>query len=1206
MSAADAEPHFVFGVQTGVANSLIYLDEQNILFPFGNNCVCFNIERKCQDFIQATQNSLGMLALAISANRRYLAVSERGEQGTITVYDLLEKNRKKHVLSLEDGPVQEFVSVAFSHDCHYLISQSGAPDWTLFFWTLRKPRVIVKVKTGGLSYPINQVSFSPEDNTRICVCGNGLFKLLHHTAGELKQCSIKKLENMESHNFLSHSWVSERHVIVGTDAGRLMGFESGVLCWETNVMTAPLMPDSERSEETNQEEGVAAQQPCITAIVAYSRGFICSAGPGMVCLFDRMNDGASFRKSREIRIPPDTCCHDPSQAEKQEIVAMCISPTEAILSASTDRGQLYCANLIAIETSKEEEEPAQFEYLYHAFHWGTITSLSICVHKPLIATSSLDLSVRIWNFKTNTLEIYKGFSEEPHCVALHPSGLSVMVAFNKRLAWMNLLFDNFRLFKEFTLKGCTECAFSNGGHMFAAISGTTVHIYSTASFENIMGLADHNATVRSIVWSEDDSKLVSCGTDGVVYCWDAQSGELESECTHKSCRYTNVSISPDGETIFAVGTDCTLKEIQDGQILTEVPANTVTYTTLALSREGKVLFCGTSAGSITIMSCPLSSQEELFEFKGHAGAITRMAITFDDQFLLTISEDGSLLIWKIIWNRYGLMRDKKMCYLEEILITKSDLEEKNYNMMELNARVQVLNIENQYQLRLKDMEHKRLFKKMTAEFTQQIEALEQNMNVLKAEKDKLVLEHNKLLKEVVEEHARVTKELNSSMQRKLGQEYKASHVLQLGSQKELQECRLQLQSMEDSHKRVLEQLTGSYESKLQENLLQLQQCKDGSRQQRMEYELMIKMIEQDGDREILDIRCKYETKLKEEREISTQYKDEAGIMRKKFNCLQKEISDKNKEIEKLKAEVKKHLNVISCLENDILGLEREIMWRNENIEEKEVQIGQMRKRNVDLEKLKYILDHRVHELTTQIEPKEKTIKEMKEQIQQMEGELAVFSKQNAQLEISIAELKLKLKATDKDMRQAMEKACDMRTIVKGFKADLLRCADSVQDPRNLKESVLELHDRYIDQDEEDGLRQDLGKLRDGRNRDDVGKTVVMSLRRKLAKETETHCNEKFKWMQDDSTLIKELNDLRKELKLSQDKVHDYENQLSVYRRTKSSTSFGTEECNPSACGPGIQATTLTPEEENQRIIRLQRAEIHSLRQQILEYTGEPH
>lgn len=54
-----------------------------------------------------------------------------------------------------------------------------------------------------------------------------------------------------------------------------------------------------------------------------------------------------------------------------------------------------------------------------------------------------------------------------------------------------------------------------------------------------------------------------------------------------------------------------------------------------------------------------------------------MAITFDDQYLLSASEDGCVFIWKIIEQEgYGLKRDKEMSYAEEILITKSDVEEK--------------------------------------------------------------------------------------------------------------------------------------------------------------------------------------------------------------------------------------------------------------------------------------------------------------------------------------------------------------------------------------------------------------------------------------------------------------------------------------------------------------------------------------------------
>ena len=53
-----------------------------------------------------------------------------------------------------------------------------------------------------------------------------------------------------------------------------------------------------------------------------------------------------------------------------------------------------------------------------------------------------------------------------------------------------------------------------------------------------------------------------------------------------------------------------------------------------------------------------------------------MRITFDDQYLVTVSEDASLFIHKISDKEGRGKRDRDVPYAEEILITRSDLEEK--------------------------------------------------------------------------------------------------------------------------------------------------------------------------------------------------------------------------------------------------------------------------------------------------------------------------------------------------------------------------------------------------------------------------------------------------------------------------------------------------------------------------------------------------
>ncbi|CAB1332248.1 unnamed protein product, partial [Coregonus sp. 'balchen'] len=1135
MSAVVAQCHYSFGLRRGVANNLLYFDEQTVIFPSGNNCVRYNIDQKWQRFIPGLERSQGMYALAISSNRRYLAVSERGERATITVYNLQhEQSRKRKVLNGGDIHVQEFVSMAFSTDSKYLIGQSGTPDYTLFYWMWEKQKVMAMVKTTVAANPVNQ--------------------LFRYAEGVLKQSTFHK---QETHNFLSHAWMSEERVIAGTEAGRLMVFESGDLRWDMSVTTKATMSQDSDSAERNDEEA-PPQLPRVTVITAYSKGFACSAGPGTVYLFERTDDKDNYRKTREIRIPPDQCSHEPSYAEQQQIVSLVISPSEETVVTSTDRGQLYSIALSSAETSKGEQ--VQFEFLSHSFHSGSITGLSICIRKPIIATCSLDQSVRIWNVETNTLELYKEFQEEAFSIALHPSGLYVMVGFSDKLRLMNLLIDDVRTFKEFTVRGCRECAFSHGGHLLAAVNGNVIHIYSTSTFENVLNLKGHNGKVRSIAWSGDDSRLVSCGMEGAVYEWNTLTSKRESESVLKSCSYTSVTVSSDAKTIFA--------------ILREVPAEDVAYTTIAMSRSGRTLFTGTSIGTIRAIKYPLSIQKDWIEYQAHSSPVTKMVITFDDQYLLTVSEDGCLLIWKIIDKEgRGLKRDKEITYAEEILIIKPDLEEKNQVMLELKTRVEELKMENEYQLRLKDMNYNEKTKELSAKFVRQMESLKTKIQILKTERDNMEVANQETMFEVMEKHSKELQDMESANSQKLMLEYEKYQELQFKSQQMQQDYEEQLQQMDESKTAALEELTLYYEGKIQEKLLVLEQVR--------EFEESRKQMEEDGDREIQDIRIRYERWLRDEREANMLMKRDTGIMKKKFSSLQTNIDNRNVEMERMKSEQQNLQAIIKSLEKDILALKKAIQERDETIQDKEKRIYDLKKKNQELEKFKLVLDYKIKELKKQIEPRENDIKEMKEQIHE---------------ELDIAELKLKLTTTDKEMHKGLKKVRDVEALVRRFKTDLHNCVGFIQEPKRLKDSIRDLYDRYAQQsDVLDIVSVDGNIQREyARQREHLERNVA-SLKMKLANDSVVHHADNVKIMQENVTLISEVNDLRRELHLVRSQVHDYKGLMGKKGQKQTNTLKAL--LSPRA-NPSNMVVRLNEEDEGDRIIQLQRLEIKRLREEI--------
>ena len=144
---------------------------------------------------------------------------------------------------------------------------------------------------------------------------------------------------------------------------------------------------------------------------------------------------------------------------------------------------------------------------------------------------------------------------------------------------------------------------------------------------------------------------------------------------------------------------------------------------LAISESGKLLFSATASGAIRTYKTPIENE---FTFVGaHSSNITALAVSVDDMFLFSGGDDGLLFIFGIngssFFNivtissthhivfapdkdaRLYKRKDDHIVFSDEILVSKSDIEEQTTLMSELKTRVEELKMANEYQLRLKDM-----------------------------------------------------------------------------------------------------------------------------------------------------------------------------------------------------------------------------------------------------------------------------------------------------------------------------------------------------------------------------------------------------------------------------------------------------------------------------------------------------------------------
>lgn len=83
------------------------------------------------------------------------------------------------------------------------------------------------------------------------------------------------------------------------------------------------------------------------------------------------------------------------------------------------------------------------------------------------------------------------------------------------------------------------------------------------------------------------------------------------------------------------------------------------------------------------------------------------------------------------------------------------------------------------------------------------------------------------------------------------------------------------------------------------------------------------------------------------------------------------------------------------------------------------------------------------------------------------------------------------------------------------------------------------------------------------------------------------------------TLIKEINDLRRELKIARTQVHDLEAALGVMRRTQGSSGQGVKSA-PTRKNASRESTS----DDLEKIISIQKNEIRKLREQIHELENQ--
>lgn len=1129
----------VYGIKADVKNNIHYAEETQLIYPAGTNAILWMADQKQQKFFQGNEGAEGITCLAVNSTKRYLAVGEKCQDGAVvTIFDLVTAKKRK-TLSFTECDATEFVSIAFSADNKYLLTQtgpstSGKHDWTLIYWMWDKARPMDSMKvSNSQGAAIREVSFNPSDSSVVCVIGDGIFKFIQMKEG----FKVLPVAPTKMQNFLCHIWLTDDKMLVCCENGDLMLFDNAGE-FQTVLPTSPGEPRA------------------ATCAVSFSKGFLTGGDDGLIRVFEKSDDPKEVYKNTKS-IPVDGASNGTG------IRNLALSPSEELLAVSTSTSQLLQLSLLGQDLLKPDESPA-FDPIITPFHTGAILGMDVCIRKPLVVTCGADKSVRVWNYVEKTCELCKFFNEEAYSVAFHPSGFHLIIGFSDKLRLMNLLMEDMKIYKDIPIKACRECRFSNGGQYFAAVSGNTVQVYKTYTCEPLEPLRGHNNRVRSIAWTADDSMLVSTGADGAVFEYNILSdGRRVSEFVLKGTSFSSVIVFTDPSTgansMYVVGNDKMLREISGSQAQHMVQANT-TLGQIVLSNSAKCLFAGVAEtdapGPIRCYRFPLDGYYN--EFSCHSLPATRIRVTYDDYYLFSCGEDGCLFVFDVKKkDRIVTKRDKESILppADEILVTRSFLDDKQTQLTELERQVDELSNQIDFQLRHRESIHKEEMVHLEEKYTSEIDSERTKYELLREEKNDAEMEAEENFKSLQELHAKQTQELEASSQNRMMIEIGKYQQLALEREEKHKTWEEEYKQILQRHQRQVMEKQREFQDREAADKNIIQRIIEEKRLAEEVHRETMRQLEQDTDREIQELKEDKEARLKAEKDDKVKLRGQSGIHRRNHLELLEMQKRKKEELERLKAEYTRKQNKIKDLDRDKASNLLKIRALDNTIEDKEGKIYDLKKQNQELEKFKFVLDYKIKELKLEIDPKNEAIAETKKQIQAMDADLEDYHRKNSQLQQNIIQLTSKQKGLQEDIVAQRKKITDCSTVIKRFKTDLHECVQHIQEPKQLKEAVTALYKKYVP----NGVKKqelDSDIQREYKRQREYLEKSVDSLKKKLLKDSEVHRQDNMRVVDENIALIREINDLREEINhLKKERQQQKLNISKMKKTSKASTSM---------------------------------------------------
>ena len=292
-------------------------------------------------------------------------------------------------------------------------------------------------------------------------------------------------------------------------------------------------------------------------------------------------------------------------------------------------------------------------------HNQDVIAIAITPDGKQLVSSSWDKTIKVWNLRTGQVLLTIETSLVNNALAVTPDGKKLISASTDIKIW------HLQTGEELlTLTGHQKAVNSlavtaDGQYLISGSSDNTIKTWHLQTGQELLTLTGRsesiNGEVRSVAVSPNGSQIISGSADGKIKVWDLKTGQELLTLTGHRERVNAVAVTPDGEKIISAAdydrSEKTTIKVWDADRGEELMSLRSLFPSLndadaiAIAPNGQKLIVNSDD---TLGIWDLRWDGSLIAtLKGHTRNITSLAITPDEKWAISSSEDCTIKVWDL-------------------------------------------------------------------------------------------------------------------------------------------------------------------------------------------------------------------------------------------------------------------------------------------------------------------------------------------------------------------------------------------------------------------------------------------------------------------------------------------------------------------------------------------------------------------------------